>query len=195
MTTILALSGSPSGASRTVAAVRGALDLLAERSYKVQHVAVRELPAAELLAADTGHPQIRKVLTEVAEADGVIVATPIYKASYTGVIKALLDLLPQHGLRGKAVLPLATGGTLAHLLAVDYALRPVLAALGARHVVPGTFLLDSAFVSGPAEPGHPPMRYSLAPDAELRLTDAIAEFAAALPAPSLDEEVAALTNL
>ena len=131
---------------------------------------------------------------EVAEADGVIVATPIYKASYTGVIKALLDVLPQHGLRGKAVLPLATGGTLAHLLAVDYALRPVLAALGARHVVSGTFLLDSAFVSGPAEPGHPPLRYSLAPDAELRLTDAIAEFAAALPAPSLDDEVAALTN-
>ncbi|HEU5353325.1 MAG TPA: NADPH-dependent FMN reductase [Actinocrinis sp.] len=194
MTTILALSGSPSSASRTVAAVRGALDLLAERGYQVRHVAVRELPAAELLAADTGHPQIQKVLAEVAEADGVIVATPIYKASYTGVIKALLDLLPQTGLRGKAVLPLATGGTLAHLLAVDYALRPVLSALGARHVVPGTFLLDSAFVSGPAEPGHPPVRYSLAPDAELRLTDAIAEFVAALPGPSLDDEVAALTN-
>ena len=195
MTTILALSGSPSSASRTVATVRGALDLLTERGYQVQHVAVRELPAAELLAANTGHPQIQKVLTQVAEADGVIVATPIYKASYTGLIKALLDLLPQHGLRGKAVLPLATGGTLAHLLAVDYALRPVLSALGARHVVPGTFLLDSAFVSGPAEPGHPPARYSLAPDAELRLTDAIAEFAAALPAASLDDEVAALTNL
>jgi FMN reductase len=194
MTTILALSGSPSSASRTVAAVRSALDLLAERGYQVRHVAVRELPAAELLAADTRHPQIQKVLAEVAEADGVIVATPIYKASYTGVIKALLDLLPQSGLRGKAVLPLATGGTLAHLLAVDYALRPVLSALGARHVVPGTFLLDSAFVSGPAEPGHPPVRYSLAPDAELRLSDAIAEFAAALPAPSLDDEVAALTT-
>jgi FMN reductase len=194
MTTILALSGSPSSASRTVAAVRSALDLLAERGYQVRHVAVRELPAAELLAADTRHPQIQKVLADVAEADGVIVATPIYKASYTGVIKALLDLLPQSGLRGKAVLPLATGGTLAHLLAVDYALRPVLSALGARHVVPGTFLLDSAFVSGPAEPGHPPVRYSLAPDAELRLSDAIAEFAAALPAPSLDDEVAALTT-
>lgn len=194
MTTILALSGSPSRASRTVAAVRGALDLLAERGYEVRHVAVRDLPAAELLAADTGHPQIQEVLAQVAEADGVIVATPIYKASYTGVLKALLDLLPQTGLRGKAVLPLATGGTLAHLLAVDYALRPVLSALGARHVVPGTFLLDSAFVSGPAEPGHPPLRYSLAPDAELRLTDAIAAFVAALPAPSLDDEVAALTN-
>lgn len=192
MTSILALSGSPSAASRTVAAVRGALDLLADRGFRVQHVAVRELPAAELLSADTRHPEIQRVLRELAEADGVIVATPIYKASYTGIIKALLDLLPQHGLRGKAVLPLATGGTLAHLLAVDYALRPVLAALGARHVVAGTFLLDSAFVSGPAEPGHPPLRYSLAPDAELRLNDAVAEFAAALPAPSLDDEVAAL---
>ena len=80
MTTILALSGSPSRASRTVAAVRGALDLLAERGYAVRHVAVRDLPAAELLAADTGHPQIQDVLAQVAEADGVIVATPISKA-------------------------------------------------------------------------------------------------------------------
>src|SRR5256885_12419558 len=41
----------------------------------------------------------------------VVVATPIYKASYSGVLKSFLDLLPQFGLAGKVVLPLATGGT------------------------------------------------------------------------------------
>ncbi|MGH3416034.1 MAG: NADPH-dependent FMN reductase [Actinocrinis sp.] len=192
MTTVLALSGSPSGTSRTVAAARAALDLLAERGYDVRHVAARELPAAHLLAGDVSHPAIHRVLTDLAAADGVVVATPIYKAAYTGVLKALLDLLPQTGLAGKAVLPLATGGTLAHLLAVDYALRPVLSALGARHVVQGAFLLDSAFVSGYAEPGRPPTYYTLAPDAELRLSEAVEYFIDALPAPCRDDDAAVL---
>ncbi len=61
----------------------------------------------------------------------VVVATPIYKAAYTGGLKALFDILPQSALRGKTVLPLATGGSPAHLLAIDYALKPVLSALGA----------------------------------------------------------------
>jgi FMN reductase len=66
----------------------------------------------------------------------------VYKASYSGLLKALLDLLPQFALAGKTVLPLATGGTNAHVLALDYAFRPVLTSLGAEHVVQGYFLLD-----------------------------------------------------
>jgi FMN reductase len=58
------------------------------------------------------------------------------------VIKTFLDLLPHEALAGKAVLPLLTGGAPVHALAVDYALRPVLSALGARHIVPGLFLID-----------------------------------------------------
>jgi FMN reductase len=177
MTTVLALSGSPSGVSRTAAAARSALDRLEERGFAVRHVAVRDLPAEDLLAARTANPEIRRVLAELAAADGVIVATPLYKASFTGLIKVLLDLLPQSGFAGKAVLPLATGGSIAHLLAVDYGLRPVLCALGARHVTAAAFLLDSAFV-----PERDGAGYSLAPDAGLRLGDAIDQFAAALPA-------------
>lgn len=62
-------------------------------------------------------------------------ATPIYKAAYTGMLKLFLDLLPQDGLRGKVVLPLATGGSQSHLLALDYALRPVLASMSARAIL------------------------------------------------------------
>jgi FMN reductase len=71
-----------------------------------------------------------------------VVATPVYKAAYTGILKAFLDLLPQLGLTGKSALPLATGGTLAHVLAIDYGLRPVLQSLGTRHVAQGLFILD-----------------------------------------------------
>ena len=136
---------------------------------------MRDLPAVELLPGKSSHAAIRRAVEEIEAADGLIVATPIYKASYTGILKAPLDVLRQAGFAGKTVLPLATGGTLAHLLAVDYAPRPVLTALGARHVAPGAFLLDSAFVDDPAAP-----RYTLAAGAELRLDTAVGQFADAL---------------
>ena len=50
-----------------------------------------------------------------------MVATPIYKASYSGLLKLFLDALSPDALRGKTVLPLATAGNSAHLLALDYA--------------------------------------------------------------------------
>jgi FMN reductase len=53
-----------------------------------------------------------------------------------------LDLLPQKALAGKVVLPLATGGTIAHLLAIEYALKPVLSELGARHILSTIYSID-----------------------------------------------------
>ena len=64
----------------------------------------------------------------------------MYQAAYSGLLKVFLDLLPQFAFRGKAVLPIVTGGSPAHVLAVDYALRPVLANLGAAHVGQGWFV-------------------------------------------------------
>jgi FMN reductase len=58
-------------------------------------------------------------------------------------------VLPQFGLRDKVVLPLATGGTVAHVLAIDYALRPVLSSLDPLHVVPGLFILDKQLLVQP----------------------------------------------
>ncbi|MEV0411875.1 NADPH-dependent FMN reductase [Streptomyces sp. NPDC050448] len=173
MPTLLALSGSPSPHSRTAVVADHVLHRLAHAGYDTAHLAVRELPAADLLSARRGEPEIRRALEAVAEADGIIVATPVYKASYTGLLKAFLDLLPQDGLAGKTVLPIATGGSLAHVLTLDYALRPVLAALGARHVTAGRFVLDSS-----VERGSGPDR--LRPEAELDLLQAVDEFAEAV---------------
>ncbi|WP_327279086.1 MULTISPECIES: NADPH-dependent FMN reductase [unclassified Streptomyces] len=175
MPTLLALSGSPSPHSRTAVVADHVLRRLAHAGFDTAHLAVRELPAADLLSARRGEPELRRALAAVAEADGIIVATPVYKASYTGLLKAFLDLLPQDGLAGKTVLPIATGGSLAHVLTLDYALRPVLAALGARHVTAGRFVLDSS-----VERGAGPDR--LRPEAELDLFQAVDEFAAALNA-------------
>ena len=101
----------------------------------------------------------------------------MYKAAYTGLLKAFLDLLPQYALARRTVLPLVTGGTPAHLLAVDYALRPVLASMGA-HVGQGYFLLDQLIGAGPGGDTR------LAPEAErplLSILDAFSESLAFRP--------------
>ncbi|WP_427309949.1 NADPH-dependent FMN reductase [Cupriavidus sp. H39] len=139
---ILTLSGSPSAQSRSglvLAHLRAALEAAGERT---RHLELRELPAGPLLAARADDPAIGAATRAVSEAQVVVLATPVYKAAYSGLLKAFLDLLPQAGLRDKIVLPIATGGSLAHALAIDYALRPVLAALGSRQILPGIFAVD-----------------------------------------------------
>ena len=137
------LSGSPSHRPRSAWLLQLAHDRLADAALNERVIAVRELPAGALLAADVGAAPIRAAIDAVTQADLVILATPIYKAAYSGLLKAFLDLLPQDALRGKTVLPLATGGSLGHLLALDYALKPVLAALGAREILDGVFAADA----------------------------------------------------
>ncbi|WP_298460667.1 NADPH-dependent FMN reductase [uncultured Cellulomonas sp.] len=143
MSRILVLTGSPSSRSRTSALALHVADDLALEGHDVEVLHLRGLPAQALLHADTTDPAIAAAVRAVIAADAVVVATPIYKASLSGLLKVFLDLLPQAALGGKVVLPLATGGTVAHLLAIDYGLRPVLSSLGARHVVAGRFVLDT----------------------------------------------------
>ncbi|MED7952376.1 MULTISPECIES: NADPH-dependent FMN reductase [unclassified Streptomyces] len=142
MATVLSVSGSPSATSRTTRLLRHVDAQLESRGHRVVPFEVRSLPAHALLTADFSHPEIVAALELFAEADGVVIGTPVYKAAYSGLLKTLLDVLPQFALRDKAVLPLATGGSTAHVLAVDYALRPVLSSMGAGHITQGWFVLD-----------------------------------------------------
>ncbi|WP_030062177.1 MULTISPECIES: NADPH-dependent FMN reductase [Streptomyces] len=142
MAVVLSVSGSPSATSRTTRLLRHVDALLAERGHHVVPFEARSLPAHALLSGDFDHPEIVAVTELFARADGVVIGTPVYKAAYSGLLKALLDVLPQYALAGKAVLPLATGGSPAHVLAVDYALRPVLSSMGADHITQGWFVLD-----------------------------------------------------
>ncbi|GAA2361772.1 NADPH-dependent FMN reductase [Saccharopolyspora halophila] len=142
MSSVLVISGSPANPSRTEKLGEHVSGELTASGHEVEHLRVRALPADSLLGADFDDPAIRAAVAQVETADGVVLATPTYKAAYSGLLKAFLDLLPQFGFAGKAVLPLATGGSVAHVLSIDYALRPVAHSLGARHVVQSFFLLD-----------------------------------------------------
>lgn len=140
---IVGISGSPSPRSRSAWLLQLALARLEGLAGEPAILAVRELPPAPLLAADLQHQDIRAAIDAVSRADVIVVATPIYKAAYSGLLKTFLDLLPSDALRGKTVLPLATGGSASHLLALDYALKPVLSALGARDILDGVFAVDA----------------------------------------------------
>lgn len=142
---VVGIAGSPTADSRSAALLRFVERRLADRALFTCHLPLRELPAADLLLGRAEAPALRSAVAAVREADLVLVATPIYKASFSGLLKTFLDLLPPDALRGKAVLPLATGGSPAHLLALEYALKPVLAALGARAMLDAVYVVDSAW--------------------------------------------------
>jgi FMN reductase len=141
--TILLLAGSPSNPSRSTRLLHHVGEKLALLGHRYTKLHVLDLPAQALLQADFDNGDIKRAKAQVEQADAVVIATPVYKAAYSGVLKAFLDLLPQDGLRGKLVLPLATGGSQSHMLALDYALRPVLSALAARHVLPSIYATDA----------------------------------------------------
>lgn len=143
---ILLLAGSPSIPSRSTRLLQHAGERLAQLGHRIANLQVRDLPAQALLHADFGNAELQAAQAQVRQADAVVVATPVYKAAYSGILKSFLDLLPQDGLSGKLVLPLATGGSQSHMLALDYALRPVLSALAARHVLPSIYATDAQVV-------------------------------------------------
>ena len=118
MARIACILGSPSSPSRTAVVAGHVASHLLRAGNAVDTVALRELPAADLMLARADVPPIAAAVKTVEEADGVVVATPIYKASFSGMLKTFLDLLPQWAFRGKYVLPIATGGASAHVLAI-----------------------------------------------------------------------------
>ena len=144
---VLLMAGSPSEHSRSSTLLNEVARRLHERvdgrRLRVDPLHIRDLSPQALLLADWGHPSVVRAIEQVAQARALVVATPVYKAAYSGVLKVFLDLLPQTALKGKVVLPIATGGSPHHMLALDYALRPVLQSLGAKHILPGVYASDS----------------------------------------------------
>ena len=146
---VLLIAGSPSERSRTAALLEAVGQRLETRGALVERLRVRDLSPQALLLADFGHRSISQAVGQVAQAEVIVVATPVYKAAYSGVLKVFLDVLPQDAFKGKTVLPLATGGSAHHMLALDYSLRPVLQALGARHILAGIYATDAQVTLSP----------------------------------------------
>ena len=90
-------------------------------------------------------PAVSAVVDLVAEADALVVVTPIYSGSYPGMLKDLVDVLPERSLVGVPVLMGATAGTARHALALEHTLRPLLSYLRAWVAPTGVFAATEDF--------------------------------------------------
>jgi FMN reductase len=140
---VVAISGSPSPTSKTAMLAELILRHLQVQGISVRHHRISAIAPEILLRGVTSDAVLAGMIADLEAAHGIIIATPIYKASYSGMLKCFLDILPQFALAGKAILPVGTGGSVAHVLALDYALRPVLQSMGARHIVQSHFVPEA----------------------------------------------------
>ncbi|MET7569501.1 FMN reductase [Streptomyces sp. NPDC005492] len=102
---------------------------LRDLAVEIAHNFTNGFPGRSLAAA----------LDAVTEADGLIVVTPVFSASYSGLFKSFFDVLEKDALAGKPVLIAATGGTARHSLVLDHALRPLFSYLRAVVVPTGVY--------------------------------------------------------
>ncbi|QXE35703.1 FMN reductase [Streptomyces sp. GMY02] len=99
----------------------------ADREVEVEIVELRELAVdiAHHLVTGFPSPALGASLDRVTGADGLIVVTPVFAASYSGLFKSFFDLVEPDALAGTPVLLAATGGTARHSLVLEHALRPL----------------------------------------------------------------------
>lgn len=124
---------------------------MAARGNEVEVRYVELRPLAHALADHllTGFPtgELKQALDAVAHADGLIVVTPVFSASYSGLFKTFFDVLEQGALDGTPVVIAATAGTARHSLVLEHALRPLFAYLHAVVVPTGVFAASEDFGS------------------------------------------------
>jgi FMN reductase len=91
---------------------------------------------------------VADLVAAVQASDLSVVASPTYKATYTGLLKLFLDRIPGGALAGVTAVPLMLGGHWRHALAADLLLKPVLVELGATCPTRGLFLPESEYAGG-----------------------------------------------
>ena len=146
---LLAIHGTVTRPGRLYGAIEAALSGLTGR------LAGRDAPTVETLhlgdyrmSFADGRPlseyddDTQVVVERVVQADMYLIASPVFRASFTGALKNLLDHIPVEGLQGKVCGLVVMGATDHHYLSVDTQLRPVLAWFGA-HSLPGAVYLQS----------------------------------------------------
>ena len=82
-------------------------------------------PIADHLVTGFPNRVLAEALGQVSEADALVVLTPVYQGSYSGLFKSFFDLVEEGAVEGKPVLLGATGGTPRHSLVTEHALRPL----------------------------------------------------------------------
>src|SRR5688572_9073987 len=137
----LALVGNPKPNSRT----RHAAELVLERLTDAP--ADRVIDVVDLAPGllQWGDPAVEEAVAAVPAAEVVVVASPTFKATFTGLLKLFLDQIGTGDLAGVVAVPLMLGGGPGHALAPELLLKPVLVELGATAPTRGLYLIDRSW--------------------------------------------------
>jgi FMN reductase len=148
---IVAVSGSLRSSSTSTALLRAIADGIAEgRDATVEIVELGPL-SVDLGTAVVGgavSDALSAALGAVGDAGLLVVATPVYRGSYTGLFKQFFDLVPQKALEATPVLLAAGGGDDQHSLVIDHQLRPLFAFFQAHTLPVGVYARSADFVDG-----------------------------------------------
>ncbi|WP_339093063.1 FMN reductase [Variovorax paradoxus] len=146
---LVAVSGGLQRPSRAAALAEHLLDLMADQVPCEQRL-IELGPLAPRLAGAVWRSQlpdtVENDLAAVEQADILVVATPVYRGSYTGLFKHFFDFIHQDALIDKPVLLAATGGSERHALVIDHQLRPLFSFFQARTLPLGVYATDMDFV-------------------------------------------------
>ncbi|WP_431324013.1 FMN reductase [Rhizobium sp. YTU87027] len=175
---ILGINGSVKQPSRTATLVMELLARITQRVTTTPEVIALTQAAPVLfqaLRADQLTEKGRAIVEAVESADVLVVGSPVYRASYTGALKHLFDLVDFRALQGKRVILAATGGTPFHGLMLEHQFRPLFGFFGAVTIPTTVYALESDFTE-----------YTLTnPAVEARIERAVAELFDLLPAATL----------
>ncbi len=145
---IVAVSGSLHEPSKTTALVRAIADAVsarAEASVQLIELTTIGPSLAGALRREDLQPFIEEQLVAIEDADLLIVGSPVYRASFTGLFKHLFDFVGQYALVGKPVLLAATGGGERHALIIEHQLRPLFAFFQALTLPVGVYASNTDF--------------------------------------------------
>lgn len=120
--------GNPKANSRTRQVAEDAVRAVYGDGAEVSVVELADYAAALF---DWGSEEVTEVTANVGKSDVIVIASPTYKATYTGLLKAFLDRYGAGELADSTALLIMTGGDLTHALAADHTLRPLMVELGA----------------------------------------------------------------
>jgi FMN reductase len=140
---VVTVVGNPKPGSRTAAAAASVAELLASElgtPYRIDELVDLVTFAPAIFqgeaAAEADRVALDNAIDLAASASVLVLATPVYKGSYTGLLKSFLDVLPHQALAGSVVVPVTISAAPSHKLLADIHLRPVLAELGASVPTP-----------------------------------------------------------
>ncbi|WP_431260175.1 FMN reductase [Roseateles chitinivorans] len=146
---LVAVSGGMQRPSKSAALAEHLLDLIAEAVPVEQHL-IELGPLAPQFAGAVWRSQapaaVERELVAVEQADVLVVATPVFRGSYTGLFKHFFDFIDQDALIDKPVLLAATGGSERHALVIDHQLRPLFSFFQARTLPLGVYATDKDFI-------------------------------------------------